>query len=132
MKLVICLDDNKGMLFNNRRQSRDKCVIEDIFKTFDMVYITPFSQKLFADYGEKAVVTQNIAEIPSEKALFIENIDPDTLGNISEITVYNWNRVYPADLYCSVDFGKFNLIEETKFSGNSHAEITKKVFVRGL
>ena len=32
MKIIACLDDNNGLLFNNRRQSRDRVVIEDILK----------------------------------------------------------------------------------------------------
>ena len=30
MTLYVCLDDKNGMLFNNRRQSRDRVVLEDI------------------------------------------------------------------------------------------------------
>ena len=32
MKLIVCLDDGDGMLFNNRRQSRDKAVCEALYK----------------------------------------------------------------------------------------------------
>ena len=34
MKIIVCLDDNNGMLFNNRRQSRDKTVVEDIISVY--------------------------------------------------------------------------------------------------
>ena len=30
MKIFICLDDNNGMMFNGRRQSRDEAVVKDI------------------------------------------------------------------------------------------------------
>ena len=30
MKIIVCLDDNSGMMFNRRRQSRDRVVIDDI------------------------------------------------------------------------------------------------------
>ena len=30
MTVILCLDDRCGMAFNNRRQSRDKAVINDI------------------------------------------------------------------------------------------------------
>ena len=33
MKVIVILDDNLGMLFNNRRQSRDRVLIDDIIKT---------------------------------------------------------------------------------------------------
>ena len=32
MKLIVCLDDNKGMMFNKRRQSRDRVLIENILE----------------------------------------------------------------------------------------------------
>ena len=32
MKLIVCLDDNKGMMFNNRRQSRDRVLIENVLE----------------------------------------------------------------------------------------------------
>lgn len=33
LKVIVILDDNLGMLFNNRRQSRDRVLIDDIIKT---------------------------------------------------------------------------------------------------
>ena len=30
MKIIVCLDDYGGMLFNSRRQSRDRMLIDDI------------------------------------------------------------------------------------------------------
>lgn len=30
MNVIVCVDDNNGMLFNKRRQSRDKAVIDKI------------------------------------------------------------------------------------------------------
>ena len=33
MKVIVCVDDNNGMMFNNRRQSRDRILIEDVVKS---------------------------------------------------------------------------------------------------
>lgn len=30
MKVIVCLDKSSGMMFNNRRQSRDAVLIEDV------------------------------------------------------------------------------------------------------
>ena len=35
MKIIICLDDDNGMMFNNRRQSRDEKVVKDIIEMTD-------------------------------------------------------------------------------------------------
>ena len=49
MKIIACLDDNNGLLFNNRRQSRDRVVIEDILKDChnSKLWINNFSKSLF-------------------------------------------------------------------------------------
>lgn len=131
MKLVICLDDKKGMLFNNRRQSRDKLVLEDVFRLCEKVYITPFSQKLFAEYTDKVVVTEDVKSLDDNSFFFAEDYDINSLENgLSQIIVYNWNRVYPADVCCTIDFNSFTLVEETEFAGNSHDKITRQIFVK--
>ena len=51
MILVACIDENNGMLFNNRRQSRDKGLIEHIIAMNKKVWINNFSKELFEGYG---------------------------------------------------------------------------------
>ena len=48
MTVIFCLDENKGMLFNNRRVSRDVMVFEDI-KTYliGSLLINSFSEKFY-------------------------------------------------------------------------------------
>ena len=33
MTLIVCIDDKNGLLFNHRRQSRDRVLIEDLLGT---------------------------------------------------------------------------------------------------
>ena len=48
MYIVMCLDDDNGVLFNNRRQSRDAKVSADIFKTSKgRLFISEYSKTLF-------------------------------------------------------------------------------------
>lgn len=134
MKIILCLDDNNGMLFNNRRQSRDKTVIEDIISNLknERLFISSFSEKLFDEYSENIIVDEEFLEkISDDNICFVENQSLKDLENITEITVYRWNRVYPADFCCDVDFSKFTLISETEFKGNSHDKITKQIFIKG-
>ena len=56
MKVIVCIDDNKGMLFNARRQSRDRAVIEDIMSESEKVWIHTFSEKLFEEYEDEITV----------------------------------------------------------------------------
>ena len=58
MKLIVCIDENNGMMFNNRRQSKDRVVIEKIEEIIDSepLYIDTYSKKLF----ESAIVSDDI------------------------------------------------------------------------
>ena len=38
MTIIVCLDDKNGLSFNNRRQSRDKILIEDIIQTYNKTF----------------------------------------------------------------------------------------------
>ncbi len=130
MKIIICLDDNNGMLFNNRRQSRDSAVLEDVFANLgsEQLNIFPFSQKLFADFNDKVSVCSSLAE---NNVYFIEDIDIKPYeSQIKEIVVYKWNRVYPADFYCEIDFSAFNAVSQTELHGSSHEKITKIIYCR--
>jgi hypothetical protein len=130
MKVIICLDDNNGMLFNNRRQSRDSAVLEDIFASLgeEKLNIFQFSQKLFDSFGDRVSVCTTLME---QGTYFIENIDLKSYeGSLNEIVVYRWNRVYPADFYCEIDLGAFNIVSELEFQGSSHDKITKIVYSR--
>jgi hypothetical protein len=49
MKLIVCLDEQKGMMFNRRRQSRDRVLIDDVLIHIggDPLYISNYSSTLF-------------------------------------------------------------------------------------
>ncbi len=134
MKIIMCLDDNKGMLFNNRRQSRDKKVIENIMDSLngEKLYISDFSKNLFNEYESNVVVLPDdefSLDLKNTGVYFIENRDiAECLEKISEITVYYWNRVYPSDKRCTVDFSILNLYNKEEFEGFSHEKITKAVY----
>ena len=97
MKVIVCLDDKNGMLFGNRRQSRDKIVIEDICKMTDALSIHSFSEKLFLESAVQLNVADDfLKEATSGEFCFVEN--QSLVGHeekMEEIIVYYWNRVYP-------------------------------------
>ncbi|MBO5270462.1 MAG: ribonuclease Z, partial [Clostridia bacterium] len=49
MTLIVCIDDKNGMLFNHRRQSRDRVLIEDLLALTAgaPLWIEPYSVPLF-------------------------------------------------------------------------------------
>ena len=129
MKIIVCLDDNGGMLFNNRRQSRDRAVCADIIKNLDgeKLFISPFSQLLFENYNDSICICEDF--LKKGNICFCEN---QSLSQYyaDEIIVYKWNRVYPADFYCDIDFSVYSISEQTEFQGNSHEKITKQIYKR--
>ncbi len=130
MKFIICLDDNNGMLFNNRRQSRDSAVITDIIKDLneEKLNILPFSQQLFEGLTDNINIVSTINE---NGIYFAENIDiVPFAGKADEIIVYRWNRIYPSDFTCDVDFSCFKILKQSEFMGSSHDKISKSVYGR--
>ena len=51
MNVIICLDQNNGMLFNNRRQSRDRIVRKNILEYINgaKLYMDEYSFKQFSE-----------------------------------------------------------------------------------
>ena len=129
MKMILCLDDNNGMLFNDRRQSRDRALIEDVFNNLieEKLNVFEFSKTLFSEYEDKICI---VNELVNDGIYFVENLDVTPfLSNITEVIVYKWNRVYPADFYCEIDFSaSFFIAEQTDFKGSSHEKITRIVW----
>ncbi len=132
MIAVICLDDNNGMLFNNRRQSRDKAVICDLieYSNDSKVLINEFSKSLFIEYENSVLISDNfLSESKENDICFVENVDLTEFEvEINKLIIYHWNRVYPADFYFNLDLSSFKLLEAKEFKGNSHDKITREIY----
>ncbi len=128
MDIIVCLDDKGGMLFNKRRQSKDRAVLEDI-KTlpYKCIAIDAFSEKLFADSTAAYRVGKE------GDALFVENRSvKELIGDCGRIVIYKWNRVYPSDFTFDVDLSHegFILASTKDFAGKSHEKITREIYER--
>ena len=136
MKIIVCLDDHGGMLFNFRRQSRDRVLISDVMSNLgsQKLYITEFSEILFSEYEGKYEIVEDFSNLTDENcACFVENVDVSPfIDSISEVTVYNWNRVYPRDFVFDINLEKegFSLMSSHEFKGYSHENIRKEVYKR--
>lgn len=132
MDVFICLDDRNGMLFNHRRQSRDREVIQDMLDSLDgkPLYIRPYSQVLFQGWEEAVRVVKEFWETaPAEKACFIEDLPlAPFAGEIRTLTVYRWNRRYPADVFLDVNLSGWRRVSCWEFPGHSHERISKEVY----
>lgn len=117
MKLVVCLDDRRGMMFNDRRQSRDRLLIDDLERLVKdtPVYLTAYSEPLFSKNHINYTVTKDpISEAGKGDYCFVETFDPAPYAErISEIVIYRWNRHYPSDLCFTLDLDAYHLTEST-------------------
>ena len=66
MVLIVCLDLNNGMYFNNRRQSRDREVIKDI------AFITKNNNLIMTEYSHKLFENEWDKVYPSDYCLNLE------------------------------------------------------------
>lgn len=134
MIVILCLDDKKGMMFNNRRQSKDKFVIQDILKLVDgkKLFISSYSESLFQGLESNLIIDDNfLNNVAKEDYCFVEDNNlKDFSEKIEKIIIYRWNRIYPSDLKLEIPIQDWNLIDSFEFAGNSHDKITREVYVK--
>ena len=130
MNIVACIDDNKGQLFNGRRQSKDIQVINKILKIAEgkNLLINSFSEKLFE---EKAIVKADFLECATEEEFcFVENVSvSEYIHKINKVYLFKWNRKYPSNFAFDLDLeNNFHLGSVEEFQGNSHELINLEVW----
>lgn len=132
MKVIFCMDDRGGLLFNHSRQSRDREVIADIVGDLDgkSIYIDTYSADQFKNI-ENAVCVDTLSSV-RDGVCFVENVALTDFGDaITELTVYKWNRHYPSDTKLPDSFlDGFTLQKTLDFPGHSHEKITKEIYVK--
>lgn len=144
MKIIVCIDKNNGMLFNNRRTSRDREVIKDIVNNCSdaNIWVKEYSKELFEDYLDDnnlgslednniVVDEQYLLKIEDKDYCFIEDREIiNYTDKVEKVIIYRWNRDYPADVYYEFDNNQFSLEETSEIKGYSHDIITKEIYVR--
>ena len=136
MIVAVCLDPKNGMTFNDRRQSRDRVVVDNIIKTAsdNRIRISEYSQTLFADKGAHYIINENPLEQASATDFcFIENIPIRKYADkIEKIIVYRWDKQYPQTQSFDIPLPSdtWALQSITEFPGHSHEIIKKEVYCR--
>lgn len=133
MVLILCVDNNFGLMFNKRRQSRDSAVLEDIKNSFtgEKICISPYSEKLFSEAGVDYIICDNFET--QDGICFVEDkYNSDMLAVANEVILYHWGKVYPADVKFDYQLlaTDFTLAQSTVFNGTSHNEIKKERYTR--
>lgn len=125
MKIIVCVDQNNGILFNQRRVSSDKSIFNDIKKNNYKIGISEYSKDIFDD---NEVDYQVIDNGNFYDYIFVEDYNYQKLDNIDEIIVYNFNRKYPSDYKLKLNFDDYQIVNNYDFVGNSHDKITKVIY----
>ena len=115
----MCIDDHNGMMFNHRRQSRDRAVIERVLRCAES------SRLWMSEYS--------LERAGRGEYCFVE--DRDILpyeAELEAIVLFRWNRSYPADFYFPVEILSrgWSMTESEEFEGSSHEKIIKEVYKR--
>lgn len=135
MIIIACVDEKSGMLFNNRRQSKDSVLTKHIVQLVgeNKLWINRFSSSIFEEYiGQNVIVDDEfLSKIGENEYCFIENISPDSIKDkVNKIILYNWNRHYPADKFWDLSQECWTLVSEHNIVGSSHEKITERIYVR--
>ena len=131
MIVIVCVDDNGGMMFNHRRQSQDRVLRQRVVEKCGKVYMNAYSGKQFQDHAESIVVSETFLDTAGQgNYVFVENLPLlPYMAKIEKIIVYRWNRAYPGDMKLDVDVSDWTLVSSEEFAGHSHEVITEDVYV---
>ena len=136
MNVMVCVDDKMGMMFHNRRQSKDRIVREDMLAlVLENLWVSPYTAKQFEETEqERLLVAEDFLEQAKEgEYCFVEDADLCAYEErIERIVLYRWNRIYPADTYFTISLSDFVLEGQTHLTGNSHPDIVREVYTKKI
>ena len=134
MTLILCIDDNGGIAFCGKRQSKDRVVLEDIRRISEggCLWVSPYTQALFMEYGLEEIMPQlHTDTVPGARAqtgdyLFWEaGVEFPAGKKIEQMVLYVWGRSYPATETAQFPKGAWALESVESLQGYSHPEIVK-------
>lgn len=135
MIVIVFLDDKNGMMFNHRRQSRDRAVTERIQKICEgkKLWMNPYSDKLYGSLeGTDIMVKDDFLSLADCGDICL--VESESLMSFTEkieqVIIYRWNRTYPADVYLDLDLSQWEKTERHEFQGSSHEKITEERYGR--
>lgn len=132
MYIVVCLDTMGGILFNNRRQSRDSVIVNDVVNMAgEKLYMSAYSKKLFKDFDGITVGEEFPFTYDEGAYCFAEcEIPEEAVDKAEGFVVYRWNKLYPQDVSfnISLDSKGFKLESTEDLVGTSHDKITKEIW----
>lgn len=134
MNLIVCVDDRMGMMFHNRRQSKDRVVREDMLSLVSgQLWVSAYTAGQFTEQEQERLHCSEdfLAYAEEHTYCFVEDVDIMPYADkIEQIILYRWNRTYPADTYFTLNLTAFTLVERRNLTGNSHPDIVREIYVK--
>ena len=134
MKLIFCLDDKNGMMFNKRRQSQDRILRSRVISLVGdaNLVMSPYSAKQFIEEVNINVSDKPYSTAQTNDFYFVED-KPFSIDEADEIIIYRWNRHYPSDIRFDIDLNASGFILSSiyEFEGSSHEKITEEKYKKG-
>ena len=133
MKIAVCIEKSGGMLFNNRRVSKDSILQQRLLECVGegKILLNEYSAKQFTTVDHLQVSEDFLSVASDDDICFIENVEIP-MDKVTQLYLFQWNRDYPADVYFDYnlkDLG-FKKIRSEDFAGSSHKKITLEVYQR--
>ncbi len=134
MILIVCTDDNGGILFNHRRQSQDVKLRERILNITSgcTLLMNEYSREMFGDYPQIRTDSYFLENALDDDYCFVEDVDIRPYEDkVSRIILYKWNRKYPSDLKFGISLSdNWKIVRTEDFQGYSHDRITEVIYER--
>lgn len=132
LNIIVCVDKDNGILFNNRRLSKDKIVSEKILEitSSSKLLMNEYTKSLFENSENIIIDNDFLQNANPGDFCFIENSDINEYDKIEKVYIFNWNRKYPADKFFNFNLSNFKKVNTENFAGNSHEKITLEIYTR--
>ena len=136
MILAVVTDDDGGLTFHERRQSRDRVLRRKLAELSEgrLLWMNAYTAGPFDPFPENAVISDTfLKDAGPDDVCFAENeaLLPYA-GRIRAVWLFRWNRRYPSDR--KLDFipseHGMHLVSSGDFPGYSHEKITLEVWTR--
>ena len=133
MKIAVCIEKSGGMLFNNRRVSKDSILQQKLLECVGegKILLNEYSAKQFTTTEHLQVSDDFLTIASDEDICFIENVEIP-MDQVKQVYLFKWNRDYPADTYFDYNLKElgFKKVRSEDFAGSSHKKITLEVYQR--
>ena len=131
MLWIVCVDDNGGMTFGSRRQSKDRVLRAHMLNVCAgrVLWMSPYSAAQFDPDAPVQADAAYIHKMRAQDACFVEDGEFPS-DSPDAVLLYRWNRRYPADRYFPFDplENGYRLVSSEEFAGYSHERITAEYY----